>query len=205
MKKPTVHSQIGTAAKLLTYAMNVLQKSLENADLFPEATDTLVELETALEAYRTGLSEAAFGDRREVVLKNQHALKLKQVLQRYALYIEAIAQGDADIILAAGFIPSKNSRTSIGPSPKPHNLRAEIYMAGTCSIRLRVEHWRPARYYQYEYRIVDSGKEWTKILETKSKVIIHDLEKLQEYEFRVTYLGSDPSPNYSEIVRCFAV
>ncbi|MBD1431337.1 fibronectin type III domain-containing protein [Sphingobacterium sp. DN00404] len=205
MAKPTLSSKIGTAAKLLTYAENVLKKSIENAVLFPQAESTIAELEAALEAYRNGLVEAAYRDMRQIVIKNQQAETLKQVLYRYALYVEMVANGDPNIILAAGYIPSKSSTVSIGFSPKPHNLRVEIYQGGNNAVQLRVNSWRPARYCQFEYRKVGSGSEWTKVLSTKSKTVIQDLEHLQEYEFRVTYLGADPTPNYSDTVRCYIV
>ncbi|TYR33013.1 hypothetical protein FXV77_18425 [Sphingobacterium phlebotomi] len=205
MAKPTLFSKIGTEAKLLTYAENILKKSQENAVLFPQAASTIVELEAALKAYRNGLAEAAYRDMRQIVIKNQYAATLKQVLYRYALYVEVVANGDPNIILAAGYMPSKSSAGSVGSSPKPHDLRVEIYQGGNNAVQLRVESWRPARYCQFEYRKVGSGIEWTKVLSTKSKTVIQDLEHLQEYEFRVTYLGADPTPNYSDTVRGYVV
>lgn len=205
MAKPTLSSKIGSAAKLLTYAENVFKKSIENAVLFPDAASTIVELEAALKAYRNGLTEAAYRDTRQIVIKNKQAAILKQVLYKYALYVEAVANGDPNIILAAGYIPSKSSTGSIGSSPKPYNLRVEIYQGGNNAVQLRVNSWRPARYCQFEFRKVGSENEWSKVLSTKSKTVIPDLEHLQEYEFRVTYLGADPTPNYSDIVRCYVV
>ena len=205
MAKPTLFSKIGTEAKLLTYAENVLKKSQENAILFPDAASTLVELEMALEDYRKGLAQAAYRDMRQVVIKNQQAAVLKQVLYRYACYVETVADGDPNLILAAGYIPSKSTHESIGFSPKPHNLRVEIYQGGSNAVQLRVNSWRPSRYCQFEFRKVGSKDEWTKVLSTKSKTVIQELEHLQEYEFRVTYLGADPTPNYSDTVRCYVV
>lgn len=206
MAKPTLSSKIGTATKLLTYAENVLQKTKDNADLFTDAAETIVLLETAVEAYRNGLVESAYRDRRQVVIKNQQAETLKRVLHTHALYVESVSAGDPNVILAAGFIPSQSTvQPPVGASPRPSDLRAEIKHAGTCSVHLRVNSWKYARYYQFEYRKVGSLSEWTRVLSTRSRTVIQELEKGQEYEFRATYLGSDPAPNYCDTVHCYAV
>lgn len=204
MAKPTLSSKIGTATKLLTYAENVLQKSKDNADLFTDAAETILELEAAIEAYRNGLTESAYRDMRQVVLKNQQAEMLKQILYRYSLYVETVANGDPNLILASGFMPSKSTTQPIGMSPKANDLRAEVMHPGTRSVNVRVKAWKPAKLYQFEFRQADSMNGWTPILSTKSRTVIRGLEHGQEYEFRVTYVSTDPTPNYSDIVRCYA-
>lgn len=205
MAKPVLSSKTETAAKLLQYAENILAKATENASLFPDPAPTLTEIETSLQAYRTGLTEASFRDMRQVELKNQQATQLKSLLYDFSLYVETIAQGNPATIMAAGFTPSKKNIGSIGFSPKPVDFRVEIVQAGLKKVNLRVKAWKPARFYQFEYRKVGSAEEWTRILSSKSKTIVSDLEHLQEYEFRVTYLAAEPTPNYSDIVRCYVV
>ena len=158
------------------------------------------QLAAALEAYRAGLAEAAFRDRRQVVIKNQQAETLKRLLHTYSLYVEMTAQGDPNIILAAAFIPSKARSAHGYGQPKPNNLRAEVKYPNTGSVHLRVVRWKPARYYQFEYRKLGSMNDWTRVLSIKSRIVVHELQYLTEYEFRVTYPGSNPSPNYSEVV-----
>ncbi|NGM62525.1 hypothetical protein G5B30_11430 [Sphingobacterium sp. SGG-5] len=205
MAKPVLTSKTGTEAKLVQYASNVVKKVTENAPLFPDATEKVTLLETALADYTASLSEAAFRDMRQVVIKNQQATVVKELLYDLSLHVESVAKGDPNILLAAGFIPSKEHTESIGISPKANDLRAVVTHPGTNTIQLRVNTWRPARFYQFEFRKADSLNEWTKVLSTKSRIAISDLDYLQEYEFRVTYLGSIPTPNYSDPVRCVVV
>lgn len=202
MAKPTLSSKIGTEAKLLRYAENVLAKTAENASIFPEPQPSLDDLSAAIEQFKDSITEASFRDMRQVVIKNQHAAALKDVLYGLALYVETIAVGDPAIVLAAGFIPSKDVREPIGLSPKPHNARAAVRDAGTQSVHVQVDRWKYARYYQFEYRKIGSDDEWVRILSTRSRIHVTGLEYLKEYEFRVTYLGPDPTPNYSETVCC---
>src|SRR5690606_9903135 len=113
MAKPTLSSKIGTEAKLLRYAENVLAKTAENASIFPEPQPSLDDLSAAIEQFKDSITEASFRDMRQVVIKNQHAAALKDVLYGLALYVETIAVGDPAIVLAAGFIPSKDVREPI--------------------------------------------------------------------------------------------
>src|SRR5690606_39997356 len=205
MAKPTLSTKISTEAKLLQYAESVLAKTTENASIFTEPVPSLDELEAAIAQFKASMTEASFRDMRQVVLKNQHAATLKEMLYNLSLYVETVAQGDPAIVLAAGFIPSKNTAEPVGLSPKPHDVRAQVKDVGTQSVHVRVNSWKFARYYQFEYRKVGSDEEWTRALSTRSKIHLTDLEYMQEYEFRVSYLGSDPALNYSDTVRCVVV
>jgi len=205
MAKPILHSKVSTEPALIQYATNVVKKSKENAALFPDATDKVAAVETALANYTDSKTEATFRDMRQVTIKNQQATVLKSALYDLSLHVESISKGDPSVIFAAGFSPSKATGTSIGQSPKPNDLRAVVTHPGTNTVQLRVAPWKPAKLYQFEYRKVGSLNDWTAVLGTKSRIAIADLEYLQEYEFRVTYLGPIPAPNYSEIVRCAVV
>lgn len=206
MAKPTLLSKIGSAAKLLHYAESVLVKTRENASIFTEPNPTMDDLEAAIETFKRSMTEARFRDMRQVVLKNQHAVALKKLLYNLSLYVETIAQGDPALILAAGFTPSKDNRTPIGIAPKPTDLRAEVLHPGTNSVHIRVKHWKPARFYQFEYRKADEEEQWTKVLSSSSKTLLTNLEYLKVYEFRAAYLSSDPLViNYSETARCVVV
>jgi hypothetical protein len=62
MAKPVLSTKTRTESRLVQYASNVVKKSKENADLFPDATEKVTLLETALADYTNSLSEAAFID-----------------------------------------------------------------------------------------------------------------------------------------------
>ena len=205
MAKPILKSKTGTEAKLIQYAANVIKSTKENAILFPDAPEKVSVLEAALKNYSESKSEASFRDMRQIAIKNQQAIILKGALYDLSLYVEGVAKGDNMVILAAGFMPSRSSVTKVGYSPKPNGLRALVAHPGTNTVQLRVAPWRPARFYQFEFRKAGTINQWTSVLSTKSRTAITGLDYLQEYEFRVTYLGSIPTPNYSEIVRCAAV
>ena len=193
-----------SATKLLRYADTILLKMTENADLFPEPDPTLAELETAFAGLQHALSAAAFRDMRNVELKNQRHAELKRVVHGLSLYVDHVAQGNAAIILAAGFLPSKDS-TRIGPPPKPTNFRVKLVRPNSQIVELRVKAWEPVRVYQFEYRKVGSTGHWQRILCSRSVCVLEGLEMLKEYEFRVAYIGTDPTITYSDTIRSYVL
>src|SRR5690606_18802900 len=147
MAKPTLSSETGTEANLLHYAETVLAKTTENASIYPETQPSLDDLAAAIGSLKSSMTESSFRDLRQVVLKNQHASALKEVLYNLSLYVDTVAQGDPAIVFAAGFIPSKDLREPVGLSPRPHDVRAEVRDPGTQSVHVRVNPWKYARYY----------------------------------------------------------
>ena len=204
MKKPTLQSEGKSAAKFLQYADNILLKMTENADLFPEPDPTLAELDTAITSFREALSEAAYHDRRKVALKNQQQAVLKQVIYALSLYVDRTAQGNAATILAAGFLPSKDAEPA-GPGPKPTDFRVTLRQPNSQTVDLRVKAWKRALVYQFEYRKVAGAGDWERVLSSKSTCVLEGLEKLEEYEFRVAYIGTDPTVTYSDAVRSYVL
>lgn len=192
------------ATELLRYAEQIFKKMTENVDMFTNPVPDLTTLETNLTRYRDAYAEATFRDKRAVILKGQKGKDLQRTIYQLARYIDGVAEGDAAIIVAAGFRPSGSTTNSIGKTPKAENLRVEHLQVGTGVVQLRVNAWKSARLYQYEYRKKGS-ESWTAILHTRSSVELRDLEMMQEYEFRVSYVGTDTVMNYSDIVTALVV
>lgn len=202
MAKPIFTSK--DATQLLRYAEHILLKMSENADLFPDPVPDLATLEGSLNAYRDAYAEATFRDKRMVVLKGQRGGDLQEVIYRLSHYVDAVAQGDPATILAAGYDVSKPTTNRHGRTPKAENLRVEHVQVGTGIIQLKVNSWKPARLYRYEYR--KKGSEaWEGILDSKSTLELNDLDMLQEYEFRASYIGTDVAPNFSDVVTAIVV
>src|SRR5690606_8567578 len=128
--------------------------------------------------------------------------KMKRMLYDLALYVDKIAKGDRAIILAGGFIPTKERNLSLVP-PFPKNFRVTLTETGGCQVHLRVKVWRLARFYRLEYRKLEPDEPWQMVLSSRSKCILADLDRRQDYEFRVAYMGTDPTVTYSDVIRRF--
>src|SRR5690606_16548897 len=129
MSKPVFKSKDATG--LLRYAEHILKKMTENADMFTNPVPDLAALESCLSAYRDAYAEATFRDKRAVLLKGQKGKELQEVIYRLSHYVDAVAQGDAAVILAAGFQVARSSTNRTGRTPKAENLRAEHVQVGS--------------------------------------------------------------------------
>lgn len=202
MAKPNFASK--NATELLRYAEQIFKKMTENADMFTDPVPDLETLESRLSAYRAAFVEASFRDQRAVILKGQEGKKLQEVIYRLSHYVDAVAQGDPGIIVAAGYRPSRTRDGEMSRTPKAENLRVSHVQVGIGIVHVRINPWKLARLYRYEYRKKGS-EEWTGILHSKSTLELRDLDRLQEYEFRVSYIGRDIELNFSDTVTALVV
>ncbi|HLT88965.1 MAG TPA: hypothetical protein VKZ57_15350 [Sphingobacterium sp.] len=202
MAKPIFRSK--NATELLRYAEQIFKKMTENADMFTDPVPDLETLENRLSAYRAAFAEASFRDQRAVILKGQEGKRLQEVVYRLSHYVDAVAQGDPGIIVAAGYKASGSTGNRLERTPKAENLRVSHVQVGLGIVQLRVKPWKPARLYRYEYR-KKGLEEWTGILHSHSTLELRGLDKLQEYEFRASYIGRDIEPNFSDTVTALVV
>lgn len=205
MSKPKLRFYELNAAELTQFAEQVLGKMGQATDLFDSPQPSLAELEGALTAFREATTEAAFGDRRAIVLRNQRKAELEGVIYELSKYVDTVAAGDEAVVLAAGFIPQRTSTARLGRAPKPSGLRAQPDYVGSARIEIRVDRWAGARMYQFEYRKKGFDEEWNQVLSSKSTCLLEGLDVFEEYEFRVSYRGVDPAVVYSDVVSSYVI
>lgn len=187
------------ATVLLNYADHILQMMTENVDLFTDPTPSLDVLEIALIDYRAAYAEAVHRDMRAVIIKGQKGKVLQDVIYRLSHYVAAVAQGDPAVILASGYRPSESTTNSAGRTPQAQGVRVKCVKVGTGTVQIRVDPWKPTRLYQYMYR-KKGTIDWSSALWGSSRIELKGLEMLTMYEFKVSYLGRDAVPNYSDII-----
>lgn len=190
-------------AQYVKFVENIVVKLTENAALFADMDPSMADLEQALATLKTAQADAAYKDKRFVVIKNQAYAALKVVVYRLSLYVERKAEGDASIILAAGFNPSNSGSTTLDPAPKPKRFLVEVNQHVSGMTTLKTGFWKGVLAYQFEYRKKNGDVDWTRVVSSKSKVTITGLESVQEYEFRVAYIGRNPQMTYSDIVSSY--
>ncbi|NGM61672.1 hypothetical protein G5B30_07045 [Sphingobacterium sp. SGG-5] len=192
------------ATELLLQAQQIFKKMTENADMFPNPVPDLATFETLLTNYQKAYLEAQFRDQRTVIIKGQLGRELQEAIYRLSTYVDSVALGDPGIIVAAGYQPRQSPANRIERTPKAENLRATHMEVGSGIVRLRINPWKHARLYRYEYRLKGTA-EWDTVLHSKSFIDLKDLVKLQEYEFRASYVGRDIEPNFSNTISALVV
>ncbi|SFT02788.1 fibronectin type III domain-containing protein [Sphingobacterium wenxiniae] len=199
MAKTTLQTKNKNEDGYVKFVENILVKLTENVAIFPEPDPSIADLQIAFDGFKRAQADATYRDMRLVKIKNQQFAQLKQMVYELSLYVEKVAKGDPTLILAAGFMPSKLGMP-IGPAPKPLTLRANLKTGHRGMMQLQVNTWKGALMYRFEYRKKSSTDDWVHVLSAKSKVLLTGLESMQEYEFRVAYLGRDPMVTYSDVL-----
>lgn len=193
-----------TATELLNYAEHILQKMTANEELFTDPTPSLKMLESVLLDYRAAYAEAIHRDMRAVIIKDQKGKELQEVIYRLSHYVDAVAQGDPAVILAAGYHPSQPTTQSVGRTPQAQGIKVINMAIGSGVVQVKVDSWKPTRLYQYMYRKAGTVN-WSSVLWGSSRLELDGLEMLKMYEFKVSYLGRDGMPNFSDIITALVV
>lgn len=148
--------------------------------------------------FRGAIVDAEYRDKLAIIVRGDKRKTLQEGIRFLSFYVQTIAKGDEGIIVASGFVPSKPQSSSEN-IPLPEDFRA-IPTIGTGAIKLRLKAWRRARVYQFGYRKKGESNPWITVLSSKSSCTISDLEVLEEYEFRVCYVGRSGKSPYSHVV-----
>lgn len=185
--------------QLMQLAEQIHTKMGQDTTLFPAPVPELAVLQSALAAFRKAATDASSGDRIAIKVRNQKRNELVYVLKELAKYVDTVAKDDDIVVLAAGFDVQKTRSSYRGLVPKAQPPIAEPAEVGSGRISLKTNPWPGARMYQFQYRIKGSGDDWSTQLSTRSFCVVSGLEMFHEYEFRVSYVGLDPTPNYSDI------
>lgn len=205
MSKLTLKEKEQKDVQLMQTAEQIHSKMTQETTLFPEPIPGLSVLNNALTAFRDSATEAAYRDTRAILIRRQKRKALVYVLKELGKYVDTVANGDDTVILAAGFGIRKSNDSYSGPAPKAPSPIAEPGHIGSGRVALKTNPWAGARMYNFQFRIKGSEAEWNSQLSSKSTCLIEGLETFKEYEFRTTYVGIDPTPNFSDITSSYVL
>ena len=205
MNKLKLNEKEQTDVQLMQTAEQILSKMTQEPILFPTPVPELTELEHALTVFRNSATEAAYRDTRAILIRKQKRKELVYVLKELAKYVDTVANGNYSIILAAGFGVRKTNGSYSGLVPKAQRPIAEPNQVGSGRVSLKTEPWAGARMYNFQFRIKGSTENWLSQLSSKSTCVIEGLDTFKEYEFRATYIGIDPTPNFSDVTSSYVL
>lgn len=205
MSKLSIKETRQTDVQLMQTAEQIYTKMTAESTLFETPTPSLATLDATLVAFRLSATEAAYRDTRAIMIRKQKRANLAYVLKELSKYVDTVAKGDDSIVLAAGFNLRKPNSSYDGLVPKAKTPVATPSEIGSGRIKLKTEKWAGARMYDFQCRLKGSSEEWNSQLSSKSVCIIEGLEQFKEYEFRVSYIGINPTPNYSDSTSSYVV
>ncbi|MFZ4798600.1 MAG: fibronectin type III domain-containing protein [Bacteroidia bacterium] len=172
---------------------------------FATPTPTLKEVDDAKTAYETALTTAANGNTNDTDIKNKKRSVLEDLLHRLGLYVELTANGDEAILFSSGFDLQKE-KAAVGVLPKPENLKVSMG-ANPGTIKLVVNSIANANSYVFEYTLapVTNDSKWIILPISKANIEITGLVSGQQYAFKVSGVGTNPTLVFSDIVTSFVL
>lgn len=176
-------------------------KNLTNNPYFATPTPSLAEVEAALDDFNVALLKAKEGAKVDIAIKNNKKTILLNLLKDLALYVQLEGKGDEAALISSGFTLQKLPQP-VGILAKPKNFKVMNLHPGITKLSLSSIYG--SRMYLYEYRALNSTT-WESTTDTKTTVLLNNLTKGTEYEFRVAGMGASPDRVYSDTVTGFAL
>ncbi len=181
-------SALGEAA-LAQFAVNVVARMQGNPKFSTLQPLVGTELQTAVNRFTVVMQEAADGSRTKIAEKRIRRQELLDVLERIALQVALLANGDEALVIESGFNPRRRSQRTDGTPEQVQGLRASNgYKPGEVILDYRAA--ARARMYGVEWSL-DQGEHWQNgIYPSARRAVVSGLPSRQEVWFRVFALGT---------------
>ena len=179
----------------------LIADSMTNNANFEDPVPAIADLKEATIAFDESIIKAKEGGKREQLMRDDKRKELIVLLDKLSLYVHMKADGDNAALASSGYTLSKIPE-AIGILAKPQNFMVRPQNAGT--IKLSIRTIRGAKSYQYEYR-KKGDTLWEISVHTKTMLLIPNLQSGQQYEFRVTAIGTATQRVYSDIISSYVL
>ena len=182
-------------AALQVKAEHIIE-SLTNNEYFTSPTPSLTEVQAALQEFTTAAVKAKEGARLDVSIKNDKKQILVSLLRTLALYVQFEGENNESALISSGFTLQKIPQP-IGVLAKPKNFKVVSLHPGAVKVNMATVYG--AKSYVYDYR-VKGETTWQAINDTRVSILITNLTKATEYEFRAVAIGVHPERVYSDVL-----
>jgi hypothetical protein len=189
--------------ELAVRANNIIEKMTGNTD-FPTPFPALADVTTALTEYDQALEQSQNGGTDKTAIKNNKRQALEGLLGKLGKHVEVHCKNDRAIVLGSGFDMWKASVPKATVLEKPVNFTL-VNGPYPGSVNLSVAKTPGAGSYVFEYAAtpVTETTLWTKAGVTSRTHTFAGLTRGQEYAFRVTGVGIDVTPVYSDVISVY--
>lgn len=185
-------------ADLYVVAYRVYDKMIDNEN-FSDPGMLIIELGEINQQFQSAMTEAAYGDRVKLSIKNDVRVLLIKKLKKIGSFVQNEADGAETILFSSGFPLVKPLEEIYLGSPDdfkilPGSKPGEIIM--------KIRAVRGARSYQYEWTPAPAGPEskWESVTDTRCKKVISGLPLGVNYCFRMAVVGSRSKVIYTEVL-----
>lgn len=196
----------GLNALQMLHRARIVRNKMKNNPLFPAPTPSMADFEAAIDALHRSVRTTYDGaSKHDFIVKQRNLETVAAMIKSLAAYVSIVAQGDAVIVLAAGF-DLRRSSSPINSMAKPKRPSAKSgFMPQTIDVR-----WTPVRGARM-YRVhitkgyVNDHGPVTVMLTTKSRCCIEKLEPLEYYTVRVQAIGARAESPFSDMTSALSL
>lgn len=181
-----------------------LSKGLKSHPAYKNSTPIVEQLKDATQLLNKAIAISAYGDKRGIEARNLFEKQLDNVIRKAAAFVNHKAEGNTDLIRAAGF-EVRNTNNQPSKLSKPQEVKA-IRTEESGSLKLR---WKPvknSRNYLVQYKLKGTGNKtkWNMLFSTRSRYLLENLIPGKIYRIRVLAVGAKGMSTPSEVLEIMA-
>ena len=177
---------------------------MSNDARFASPPVPFIEFQNALDQQDKAQAEAQFGGIERTANKRAKELVVDNIIRQYREYVTLVANGNTEVILAAGFRHTK-ARTSPPDMPQVTDLK-QIITQVSQQLKIAWKSIPPAKYYQIQVQpqLKTNGPEplddaWISYTDQTATTVIDGLKSLTYYHVRVRAKGAKGYGSFSNI------
>lgn len=174
---------------LITFALDIHTRMLENAAIFTTPPIALSDLKSSIDALQTAQNETLMGGKITFITRNEKREEVRTALRKLANYVENVANGDPTTVALAGMSLKRRGPGRYTFLDQPVAFRGAGIANGRVALR-----WKKVDYtkaYEVEYcadPIVDDKWQQAPLI-SASNTIVDGLTRKEDYWFRVRSCG----------------
>ena len=172
-----------TVPQKITQSRFVVDSISNNSALFPSPIPTLPSVVDAINALENAWNDAADGGKHKTAMMHEKETDLMKIMFDVAHYVERVANGDSEVVVASGLYVKKQGQTHFADFTVEHTEHpGEVYL------RVKPQY---KTVYRWEYSKDTLGSHpWVAGVTTiTASANIQDLEEATKYWFRVVFIG----------------
>lgn len=163
-------------------AKYIINSVSSNSTLFNSPSPSLNTLNMALNKLRQAWMDAQDGGKSKTALMHDAENSLMKLLYDLAHYVEAVADGNPEIVHKAGLSVKRQAHSVSRPDFYVYQLKKPG------SVGIRTKPRKEQAFYKWQYTTDPEGEWTTALTSTVSTVSIHNLSPGQKYWFRLVLI-----------------
>lgn len=189
MKKVIINFSKLREADLLALG-NSVAASMEGNTNFPSPPVTITDFKKTLADYGNAITEAKFGGRNAVSVKNTLQALMVITMRDIAMYVNAVCKGNVNMLTTTAF-PLTRDREPIHLTAPVIKQVLQGLDAGSLIVKVTAVKGAKSYVYQLAPGAIPANADWQSFPDSRTRFEFTGLEEGKKYWFRVIAVGSN--------------